>query len=322
MRRIEKPIIIIGCPRSGTTLLYTLLSKSKELLSFYNESRFLFRELYLEKEAKGQSFDSDKLDLADVNPGEQEFLVDLFEKHACTNRTWGLALNKVIFNNPLLAWAMPLWLGINRLLQPETFRLVEKTPRNVFKIELMNKLFPDAYFVFIRRDPRSNISSLMEGWKNRIEEKDPQEVKRMPRLNKELKLQNFFGKLWRFALPPGWQDFTEAKLEEVCAHQWLKSNEAMMAGMKLIPDERKLEISYEDLAADSYPVMEKICKLAELDFSPEMKKMATKPPQVNYLDSKPKADKWRKNEREILSVLPLVAPVAKELGYDLEALNV
>ena len=51
-------------------------------------------------------------------------------------------------------------------LMKKEYRLVEKTPKNCFRISFINKLFSDCKFIFLKRDGRSNINSLIEGWKS------------------------------------------------------------------------------------------------------------------------------------------------------------
>ena len=42
--QIKDPVFIIGCPRSGTTLLSTILSSSPELWASYRESHYLWEK--------------------------------------------------------------------------------------------------------------------------------------------------------------------------------------------------------------------------------------------------------------------------------------
>jgi hypothetical protein len=46
-------------------------------------------------------------------------------------------------------------------------RFVDKTPENCLRIPYPLELFPDASFVFLRRRPADNVSSLMAGWRAR-----------------------------------------------------------------------------------------------------------------------------------------------------------
>ena len=43
-------------------------------------------------------------------------------------------------------------------------RFLEKTPKNVLRIPFIERIFPDALYVFLWRDPRGNLASIMEAW--------------------------------------------------------------------------------------------------------------------------------------------------------------
>ena len=314
---IEKPILIIGCPRSGTTLLFTLLNSSPEIHSLYEESRFLFRKFYINKEREGISYHDDALSPSDMNEKEREALLDDFHNHSFKSRLLGQLVNKGIRKYSITRWLAGYFAKINGAFKNKPYRLVEKTPRNCFKIDLLNELFPDAYFVFIKRDGKSNISSLIQGWKKRKKEV-LDEIKRVPRIDKELSFTNFDGKLWRFALPPGWQDYSDRSLEEACAHQWRKSNEDALVGLEKIPDSRKITISYEDLVEDTPTVIKGICDFAEIEYNSKIQSLVEKPPEVNYLDGKPQRDKWKQNADAITKIRPMVEETMIKLGYGFE----
>ena len=99
--------------------------------------------------------------------------------------------------------------------------VLDKTCINVMRIPYLHALFPQAKFVFIQRDGRDNISSMMDGW-------------RQGRTDGASSLSQFFGPFpepvainggeftdWAFFLAPGWRAYNRASLEEVCAFQWM-----------------------------------------------------------------------------------------------------
>jgi hypothetical protein len=45
-------------------------------------------------------------------------------------------------------------------------RFLEKTPKNALRLPFLERLFPDAQFLFLWRDPRENIASIIEAWKS------------------------------------------------------------------------------------------------------------------------------------------------------------
>lgn len=311
--KIKKPVIIIGCPRSGTTLLYTILGQSNYLYSLYNESRFIFKKFYRNKEMGNKIYFDDLLNENDLTNSDIEFLRSEFDKYTFNNRILGLLMQKGLRKSLILK---PLEYGITKInkltknIFMSKYRMIEKTPRNCLKIPFINKLFPDCKFIFLKRDGRSNISSLIEGWRHR-----KGGVGRIPKPNLPLNIKGYNDKLWRFILPPGWQEYRNKSLEEVCAFQWVASNEAAIRDLKHIPEERKYTISYEELIENTPFIIKNLCKFIEIPYSQEVRKITEKLPIVNPIGGNPNKDKWKKNEKLIERAYPMIEPIMIELGY-------
>lgn len=120
-----RPVFVIGCPRSGTTLLFRLLRGHPGLRALPGEGH-LFWATYQHPRDKG--WGSDRATAEDVIPGEPRLI----------------------------------YTGISRV--GGTGRFLDKTPRNSLKIPYLASLFPDATFVLLKRDGRPTVSSLIEGW--------------------------------------------------------------------------------------------------------------------------------------------------------------
>jgi len=123
-----RPIFVVGCPRSGTTLLFQLLRCHENVRALPGEGHVLWNA-YQHPRLKGWT--SDRATGADIRPGEAGYL------YAAINRLAG------------------------------GFRFLDKTPKNVLKIPYLAALFPDASFVLIKRDGPGTVSSLIDGWKAR-----------------------------------------------------------------------------------------------------------------------------------------------------------
>src|SRR3546814_6427012 len=41
-------------------------------------------------------------------------------------------------------------------------RMLEKTPKNALRIQLLHKVFPDARFIYLHRDPRQVLGSMLD----------------------------------------------------------------------------------------------------------------------------------------------------------------
>lgn len=124
----ERPILVIGCPRSGTSLLLQALLTSPELRSVHSEGHILFDEFHHPRQ---RGWDSDSLDAEDVTPRERAYVytaVRLFVRGR---------------------------------------RFVDKTPESCLRLAYLEALFPDARYVFLRRRAADNVNSLIEGWRAR-----------------------------------------------------------------------------------------------------------------------------------------------------------
>ena len=124
----RRPALIIGCPRSGTTALRSVLMASDELASVQAEGHILWDEFH---PRRTRTATSDALGAQDVSERERRYV------HL----------------------AVGLWTRGRRFL--------DKTPENCLRVDYLDALFPDAQFVFLHRRGADNVNSLMEGWRAR-----------------------------------------------------------------------------------------------------------------------------------------------------------
>jgi hypothetical protein len=124
----KKPILLVGCPRSGTSILLRALLQSSELRSIQSEGHILWDAHH---HPRDRGWDSDALGREDVLAREREYIY-------CAIR-----------------------------LFVRGRRFVDKTPENCLRLSYLDALFPDATFVFLRRRAADNVNSLIEGWRAR-----------------------------------------------------------------------------------------------------------------------------------------------------------
>ena len=125
--RHERPVFVLGVPRSGTSTVKELLAASGELCAPPGESHFVWLALH---HPRRSGWHSAAIGAGEVRRGERRFVNAFFHAHcgAC--------------------------------------RFVEKAPANSLRIPHIAELFPDAVFVVVRRDPCDVISSLINGWRH------------------------------------------------------------------------------------------------------------------------------------------------------------
>jgi hypothetical protein len=118
---------------------------------------------------------------------------------------------------------------------------------------------------------------------------------------------------WAFTLIPGWRELVSAPLEEVCAWQWIRCNEAVLSHRDENPSIH-LTIRYEDLVKSPRSTLGEIADFLSLDPA-ELTRLGTRLPQVNVL-SKPEPEKWRRqNPEAIQRISPLIQPMMARLRY-------
>lgn len=200
-----------------------------------------------------------------------------------------------------------LYSRMGRQRQSDTVRIVEKTPENCFRVELVRRLFPDALFVYITRDPRQSIASIYTGWTQSTEF-------RRFRFPTWFHLSDYSPPWWSFGLVPGWETLNGATLMEACATQWLRYNQYCRAELPQDPS-KVLLVPYEDTVSSPMAVLVRLARWADLDPAP-FKRFERSLPVVNTYTG-PRGEKWRRLEREIGDIGPLVREEAASLGYDI-----
>jgi len=274
--KFQKPIFIISTPRAGSSLLFETLSKFSDLWTIGVESHETIEGIP-ELHPASHEFKSNRLTAEDLQPHIASRLIGRFTGQL-KNRE-GQAYSDL----PVEEFVRPI-------------RFLEKTPKNALRIPFLKALFPDALFLFLYRDPKENISSLIEGWRSRrFLAYDP--------------LPGWTHTGWSFLLPPGWATLQDSSIAEICAYQWEKTNAIVMEDLRSMTDQSWHVISYLDLVQDPKQVIAGISQFAGLQWDEKIKQVVSQALPVSHLTlSNPMADKWRKNKREIDSILSKVEP--------------
>lgn len=123
-----KPVLVVGCHRSGTTLLHDALAHSPELASLGDEAPVLWEAFH---HPSRHGWSSNALGAENVTESERKWIYRVIQAVG------------------------------------GELRFLEKTPSNCLRVPYLNELFPDATFVFLRRRAADNVNALMEGWRAR-----------------------------------------------------------------------------------------------------------------------------------------------------------
>jgi hypothetical protein len=276
-RPTADPVFVVGCSRSGTTVTYETIAMAPQLLSFGYEIPQFWDSLWGPHQ---NHWESEAAGATEARPEHRD------------------AAQRYFFQR----------LGLGRVL--------DKTCINVMRVPYLHSLFPDARFVYIHRDGRDNVSSLMDGWAHKGHFALGKMLGPFPCA---VNIDGGAFREWSFFLPPGWRDYNEAPLEQVCAFQWLTANRLALEALQMIPPQQWIRIRYEDIFDRPLQMFRDVFERLELPFNDAVaRRCATLDAQpTSIVKGAPKKEKWKeRNAAKIERILPQIRPLMLELGYD------
>jgi hypothetical protein len=275
---VPDPVFVVGCSRSGTTITYETLAAAPQFLSFGWEIPQFWDSLH---GPLNNGWESEAAGAQHANPRHRDAALRHFYQR----------------------------LGAGWVL--------DKTCINVMRIPYLHALFPQAKFVFIQRDGRDNISSMMDGW-------------RMGRTDGRFELSQFFGPFpepvsidggrfneWAFFLAPGWRQYNRASLAEVCAFQWISANRLALDAKASVRPEQWVQLRYEDIFERPVEMFRDAFARLGVPFTADIEARCANLQPTSVVKGAPKQQKWREHNPEAIeSVLPMIRPLMREMGYD------
>ena len=94
---IHSPVLIIGCARSGTSLLYNVLSEATSLWSIGYESKEII-ERYHSPAVKG--WESGTLTTEDLTSESRAYMIRQFEQQAAPGTYWLRVNHCLLYTSP------------------------------------------------------------------------------------------------------------------------------------------------------------------------------------------------------------------------------
>ena len=271
-RRLERPVFIVAAPRSGSTLLFETLTTSNSVMSVGGEAHMMIEGIP-ELRVGAPTVTSNRLTAEHLQPGHAERIEQFIFERLQDAR--GQAVTSKL-------------------------RFVEKTPKNALRIPLLSAVFDDALFVFLWRDPRENISSIMEAW-------------RSGNWKTYNGLKGFEGP-WSLLLPPGWEQMNGRPREEIAAFQWETTNRIVLEDLSELPADRWISLNYAELIARPRETMLRICEFTSIAPDAALETRLSAPlPLSRYTHTPPAADKWKLNEASIERVIGSVEQTWRRL---------
>ena len=259
----DRPVFIVSSPRSGSTLLFETLKRAPGLASIGSESHRLMETIPAVSPA-AHGWESNRLTAADATPDVAKLLRARFAEALMTRE-----------GAPVTAWPV---------------RMLEKTPKNALRIPFLAAAFPEAQFVYLYRDPRATLASMIEAWSSGGFHTYPQ-------------LPGWKGLPWSLLLVPGWRELIGAPLNQIVARQWAATTRVLLDDLTALPPDRVRTIRYEAFVAAPQDETARLCASLDLGWDQEL---GASLPLARHTVSAPSAEKWRTHQAAIEAVAPIV----------------
>lgn len=257
---IERPVFIVSPPRSGSTLLFETLAHSPGVFTIGGESHGLIEGIgALDTIRRG--YHSNRLEADDATPLVAEQLRARFRAAAHDRE---------------------------RRPADGAFRLLEKTPKNALRIPFLDRIFPDALFIYLYRDPRQVLASMLEAWES-------------GGFRTYRELPGWSGLPWSLLLTPGWRELNGAPLGDIVAAQWQATTNLLLDDLEALAPARIAVAHYDALLADPMAEVRRLCEFSGFAWDREL---GANLPIANHTVSQPAPDKWRRREAVITPLLP------------------
>lgn len=277
-REFARPVFIVSAPRSGSTLLFETLARASNVFTLGDESHRLIEGIAALNPAQ-TGFASNRLDAAAATPEVSAALRARFRA-------------ELVDRDGTPPYGLPL-------------RLLEKTPKNALRIAFLTRVFPEAVFVFLHRDVRQTLASMIEAWQSGRFRTYPQ-------------LPGWPGPPWSLLLVPGWQGLADKPLPEIVAAQWQATMHCLLDDLAELPPARVHAVRYDALLVDPAGEIARLCAALDLGWD---RPLDAELPLSRYTLSPPQADKWRKHEEAIRAVFPGLAETIARIDTTLVAIE-
>ncbi|MCP4330871.1 MAG: hypothetical protein GY791_20980 [Alphaproteobacteria bacterium] len=278
----DRPVFIVAAPRSGSTLLFETLAQNRDFWTLGDEGHQQVESIQ-GLHPKAKKFASNRLTHLDASPQVIGALRGGFLRDARSA------------DGTLLT-------SLTGEAVPETVRFLEKTPKNALRIPFLRAAFAGARFIFLHRNPRDNLSSLLDSW-------------RSGRYVTYRGLPGWKGQPWSHLLIPDWRELNGKKLADIVAAQWLTTNRLILDDLTEVPDDHWCSIRHEDFIANPAKELRRLCTFAEVPFGARMEDASKAPLKPSkYTLTAPDPDKWKKNAPELKPVMASTKDLAEELS--------
>ncbi|QIB65975.1 sulfotransferase family protein [Kineobactrum salinum] len=281
-----QPVVIVGAPRSGTNMLRDVLCQLPGVATWpCDEINYIWRH-------GNVRYPSDELPAERVSPTIREYI----RKH---------------FN----------WVASHY----SATTVIEKTCANSLRVPFVDRVLPEAKYIYIHRDGIDATGSATLRWTAELDlPYIMQKVRFVPVMDLPYygvryiwsRLYRLFSRerrlaFWGPALDGMSEILENYSLHEVCALQWQRCVESAESAFSDIDEERVHRVSYESLVKDPIGELSKLLKFLNIEASPSDISQSV----AGVSSSSIGKGRASLSEAEIIRLKTLIEPTLARYGY-------
>lgn len=286
VKTLPQPIIILGAGRSGTKFLRSLLAVSPECQSIPYDINYIWR-------FGNEANPDDELDVSQLSPQIKKYIRSQIAKYSADSES------------------------------PNSKFVIEKTVSNTLRVAFVNEVFPEAKFINLIRDGRAVTESAIRQWQEPPNQQYlMQKLKYFPWRNYAYALKyasnmvrsKVLGQTEGYTWGPKYKNIDEdvrnKTLAEVCALQWKECVEKCKNQLEDLPNNRYIEVRYEDLVSSPQTVKDIGLFMGIKDIDVILKNYHNTVEDSNI-------EKWQTslNKEDTESINNEILPLLERLGY-------
>jgi len=296
--KVKNSIFITGCGRSGTTLLYDILSRHHKL-SWFSQWNNTFPNIphfaFLSRIRDSKLFNS-----LTINPIKNKNLLNrVLPKPIEADILWAFLYQKNLnFSRQSLTKKDVRKVNkdmINNYIYKILYyqgkeRFISKNTSHTNKILFLDELFSDSYFIHIVRDPRAVVNSMIQvGWDNL-----------------EIWWTDFI------MTPKKWQKIG-LNLAKLWSITWKKENQYFLKDKDQLKGKAMI-IFYEELTERPLETIQKILNFCNLEFNDEIARY------LNFIKPNNRNYKWKKrlNYNDLKTIYNETGDLMEYFNYKIE----
>lgn len=306
MTYVDRPIFIVGCPRSGTGILHQMVRLHPSVAWITPLSNWVCGKSWFEAIPPSLARIVESLLLHLPNAALPQRLRGPFdgsldlpgvfethEGHSIWNRVFGDAAHHRATEAAVSPAVRDYLQAVARWHRRyhRRPRFVNKTPRNALRLRFLHAVFPNAFIVHLVRDGRAVAASIL----------------------KRRRAEGLDARQWWGARPPGWRSVrTDSPLAQA-AWTWRQCLSHVEADASVYPDDQFLELHYESFTRDPDTTLRRLFSFVGLStadfFTP------TNRQQLDQIhDARPT---WQRLSRDQqVDLERRLAPTLQRYGYE------